>query len=103
MKRMLLVFLTLALAVASAKTWQVTLFEHSIIGGAELKPGDYKMEVKDNKVILKNRGQSAEAPVKVENTDVKFPGTSVRYNNGDGKYRITEIRIGGTTTKLVVN
>lgn len=103
MKRMLLVFLTLALTVAAAKTWQVTLFEPSLIGGAELKPGDYKVEVKGDKVVMKNARQTAEASVKVENVETKFASTAVRYSNGDGKYRITEIRIGGTTTKLVVN
>ena len=34
------------------------------------------------------------------------PGTyrvEVRYSNGDGHYKIQEIRLGGTHTKLVVN
>jgi len=26
---------------------------------------------------------------------------SVKYQNGDGKYRVQEIRLGGTKTKLV--
>ncbi|HWQ57061.1 MAG TPA: hypothetical protein VN442_25470 [Bryobacteraceae bacterium] len=103
MKRLLLVFVTLALAVASAKTYRVTLFEHSVLAGTQLKPGDYKLEVKDSKVVITNGRQSAEAPVTVENANEKFASTSVRYNNGDGQYKIKEIRLGGTTMKLVVN
>jgi hypothetical protein len=41
--------------------------------------------------------------VKSEQNAEKFGATSIRYSNGDGKMKITEIRIGGTTTKLLVN
>ena len=34
-----------------------------------------------------------------ESGEAKFSSTSVRYKNGDGKYRIEEIRFGGTTTR----
>jgi hypothetical protein len=103
MKRFLLVFATLALAVASAKTYPVTLFETSVLAGAELKAGDYKLEVKDSKMVVTQGRRSVEAPVKVENGSAKYSSTSVRYSNGDGKFEIKEIRIGGTNMKLVVN
>jgi len=35
--------------------------------------------------------------------DKKYATTSVRYANGDGKYQIREIRLGGTKLKLVVD
>ena len=41
--------------------------------------------------------------MKVETAEEKFGSTSVRYQNGDGKYRIQEIRLGGTKTRLVFN
>lgn len=102
MKKVLLTFATLALAVASAgSSYKVTLFQPSLVGGQELKPGDYKIEVKDNKAIITRGKQSVEANVKVETASDKFSSNSVRYLNGDGKYRVQEIRLGGTNTKLV--
>ena len=41
------------------------------------------------------------AGVKVENADRRYSSTVVRYTNGDGRYHIQEIHIGGTKTKLV--
>ena len=40
-------------------------------------------------------------PVKVETADNKFSSTSVRYMNGDGKFKVQEIRVGNSKTKLV--
>ena len=95
-------FATLAMAVASAASnYSLTLFETSTVGSKELKPGDYKLEVNGDKAIIKAGKNSAEAPVKVENGSEKFTKTSVKYSIGDGKYRVQEIRLAGTTTKLV--
>jgi len=102
-KRLLLAFVTLALAAASAKTYRVTIFEPALLGSAELKPGDYKVEVTGDKMVITSGRKSVEASVTVENGKEKFASTTVRYSNGDGKYRIQEIRLGGTSTKLVVN
>ncbi|HWR52297.1 MAG TPA: hypothetical protein VN428_14390 [Bryobacteraceae bacterium] len=101
MKRFAFVFVVLALAVASAKTYSVTLFQPSMVGGTELQPGDYKVDVQDAKVVIKSGKTSVESAVTVETGDQKFNATSVRYTNGDGKYRVQEIRLGGTNTKLV--
>ena len=102
-KKVALAFAVFALAVASAKTYSVTLFQPSIVAGTELKPGDYKVELKDQKVVIRNGKQAAEAAVRVENTPTRYAATSVRYHNGDGKYRVQEIRLGGTNLKLVFN
>ena len=103
-RKVLLTFAILAVsAVASAKSYTVTLFQPSIVGGAELQPGDYKLDLNESKVVIRSGKKSAEADVKVETADQKFSSTSVRYQNGDGKYRIQEIRLGGTKTKLVFN
>jgi len=103
LKRFAVLFMILALSVASAKTFSLTLFQPSLVGGTELKPGDYKLELKDATVVLRNAQQAVEAPVKVVNQENKFGSTSVRYSNHDGKYRIQEIRLGGTNLKLVFN
>ena len=100
--KLALSFSVFALAIASAaSSYNVTLYQPSIVNGTELKPGEYKVEVKDNNAVLSKGRQSVQAPVKTETAETKFSSTSVRYSNGDGKYRLQEIRIGGTNTKLV--
>jgi hypothetical protein len=102
MKSLLLTFATFGLAIASAAaTHTVTLFQPTMVGGKELKPGVYKVEVKDSTAVLTQGKESVEAPVKAETADSKFSSTSVRLNNGGGKYRLEEIRVGGTSTRLV--
>lgn len=102
--KLLLIFATMALAAASAaSSYKVTLFQPSIIEGKELKPGEYRIEVNENRAVIRRGKESVEASVKVETADSKFSSTSVRYSNGDGKYRVQEIRLGGTKTKLVFN
>lgn len=102
-QKLVVLFMVVALSVASAKTFTITLFQPSLVGGTELKPGEYELNLKDAKVVIKGAKQSIEAPVKVENADTKFSTTSVRYSNGEGKYRIQEIRLGGTKLRLVFN
>ena len=102
-KKILLTLATLGMAViGSAKTYSITLFEPSLIGGAELKPGNYSLEVKDQKVVIRQGKHTGEAQVKVEHANSKYDSTNVRYTNGDGKYHIQEIHLGGTDLKLVV-
>jgi hypothetical protein len=101
MKKLMLTFATIALATASAASYRVTVYQPSVVGGTELKPGDYKIELKDNKAVIKTGKETVEAPVKVETGDQKFNSTAVRYQNDGGKMKVNEIRIGGTNTKLV--
>jgi hypothetical protein len=103
MKKLLVLFAMLVVSVAYAKSYHLTLYEKSVLGSTELKPGEYTIELKDQQLIVKHGKTQAQASVKVENESSKFPSTTVRYSNGDGKYRITEIRLGGTNMKLVVN
>ena len=101
-RKILLSFATLALTVASAaSSYKITLFQPSVVNGTELKPGEYKVTLKDNKAVITSGKTSVEADVKTETADSKFSSTTVRYRNGDGKYRLQEIRLGGTSTKVV--
>lgn len=101
-KVLLLLAASVSLVFASTVTSRVTLFEPSILSGVVLQPGEYKVEVNGDKLTLKRGKTIAESTVKVEQSEDKYGSTAIRYRNGDGKYRITEIRIGGTTTKLVI-
>lgn len=102
-KKVLFVFLALAISVACAKTYTVTLFQPSVVAGTELKPGEYRLELSDNTVVLKNSKHSVETKVTVENADSKFGATVVRYSGGEDNPKIQEIRLGGTKLKLVFN
>ncbi len=104
MKKMMLLFVTLALAVASAaSSYHFSLFQPSYVGGKALKAGEYKIELNGDKATIKVGKETFEATVKVENGSEKFNETSVRYTSADGKTSVQEIRLGGTKTKLVFN
>ena len=102
MRKVLPLFLVAGLAIASARSYTVNLFQPSLVGATELKPGQYKIEVNESKAIIRQGKVQTESPVKVEEGDTRFDTTVVRYvNSADGKVRIQEIRIGGTKTKLL--
>ena len=88
------------MAMAAGKTYTVKLYEPAMLGNTELKAGVYRVEVADQKAILKMGKVEKEADVKVETSDSKFDNTTVRLTRG-AKPQIQEIRLGGTKTKLV--
>ena len=101
-RKVLPLFLVAGLAVASGRCYTVNLFQPSLVGATELKPGQYKIEVSDKKAIIRQGKVQTESSVKVEEGDTRFDTTVVRYvNSADGKVRIQEIRIGGTKTRLL--
>jgi len=101
MRRILLSCALAAVAIASSKTYKVKLFEQATVGGNVLKPGEYQVEVVDQKAVLRQGKTETQAPVKVEEGSDKYADTTVRYLNADGKMQIREIHLGGTKTKLV--
>jgi hypothetical protein len=96
-------FLSAALMLASAATYNVTFFQPSVVAGKELKAGDYKVTMDGGNAIISMGKQKVEAPAKIETADSKFSSTSVRYTTEDGKMKIQEIRLGGTNQKVVFN
>ena len=88
-------------AWAGAKSYAVTLYDPASAGGAQLKAGEYKVTVDNDKATITNGKISTESPVKVESAEAKYPTTSVIVLKNDGKSRISEIHLGGTKTKLV--
>jgi hypothetical protein len=98
-KNILLGFASLALAVvaSAASSYNVTFYQPVMINGSELKAGDYKLELKDKTAVIKQGKTVTEAPVKVQNDSQKFQRTAVLMNG----MQVEEIRIGGTTTRIV--
>ena len=102
MKRKLLLSFALAgLAMASAKSYTVNLFQSVKVGNTALEPGEYKVEVVDQKAVIRNGRMRGEVPVKVENGETRYDRTIVRLSGNEGTPHIQEIRLGGTKTKLV--
>lgn len=102
-KRIVLLFLVVALSLAYAETYKVSLWQPTTLGGKELKAGDYKVDVTDSKVIFRRGGVTVESEARVQKADVKFSTSLVRFDRQDGKYRLREIRLGGTNLIVVVN
>ena len=100
-RRLLTLFAIAGLAIAGEKAYTVNLYQPAILGGTELKAGEYRLELDGAKAVLRAGKSAVEAPVKVENADAKFATTSIRLTESAGKQRIAEIRLGGTRTRLV--
>jgi hypothetical protein len=98
MKKVLFSFALVGLAVASAKSYTVNLYQTAKVGSTELKPGEYRVDVEGDKAVIRNGKFRGETPVKVETGDQKYGTTSVRLTNTG---TVQEIRLGGTHTKLV--
>jgi hypothetical protein len=98
LKKLIVSFSTVAVMVASAASYNVTLFQNATLDGKNLRAGDYKIELKDNNVVLKHDKDVTEVAARTETADKKFSQTVVRFNSKD---EVTEICIGGTNKKIV--
>ncbi|MFB3777669.1 MAG: hypothetical protein ACE141_08655 [Bryobacteraceae bacterium] len=103
MMKIAVAFLTVALSMASAKSYTVNVFQPAVLAGAELKAGEYKLEILGDKISMKSGKLKVEAPVTVENMPAENRSTTMRIDTDGGKPSIREIRLGGTNLKLVVN
>jgi hypothetical protein len=107
LNKLILCFAIVALAMATAgtvtkiDTYRIVVAQPSVVKGATLKPGEYRLTVADSKVTLVAGKEKVEVPVKVETVEQKFDENSLRYLAVDGKQVLTEIRLGGTKTKLI--
>jgi ABC-type glycerol-3-phosphate transport system substrate-binding protein len=109
-KKLLLMLAVVAL-IASAGTvpsggrYAITLFEPAVVQGTVLKAGDYRLNLAESKltIIADNGKKALEVTVKVETEDKKYDITSVQFETVSGKPVISEIRLGGTKTKLIFN
>jgi hypothetical protein len=95
-----LLFLGLGLAYAGS-SYRVDLYRSTVVNGTQFKAGECKVELHDNKLVFKQGKTSAETIVKVETNSTKFPSTTVGYVGEGPGNELQEIRLGGTTTKLI--
>ena len=111
MLKKLVLILAIAALVVSAGTvptgsrYKITLSQTSVVQGTELKAGDYRISFADSKATITpdNGKNPVEVAVKVQTEEKKFGNTMVRFNTATGKAVISEIRLGGTNTRLIFN
>ena len=102
MKKFAFAFATLALAAASAADrYNVKFFLPAEVGGRIVKPGEYSLELKGDRAVLKGLSGKIESEARIETGGRKFPQTVVRYASEQPNARVEEIRIGGTSTTVV--
>lgn len=89
------------LAVASAKSYDVKLYETAQAGNTELKAGEYQVSVDGQNAKIKIGKTESPLAAKVEAADNKYNATSVKYVVVNGKRQIQEIHLGGTKTRIV--
>ncbi|SRR5258706_14320421 len=100
-KRSLLLLSVVSLAVASAASnFRVDLYQPTVINGTTFKPGEAKLEIKENKALLKQGKTIVEANVKVEAAKDKYLYTTVGYKDG-ATHEIKDISLAGTTTHII--
>lgn len=104
LKKFVLAFAILAVAIASAgtvpgsRTYTINLIQPAVVNGTELKAGEYRLTVDTTKVTLTKGKQVVDVPAKVETVDAKFDTTAIRFAGTN----LAEIRVGGTKTRIVV-
>jgi hypothetical protein len=103
MKKILfaLCVLTLPAAHAADNNYRFSLQHQATLNGTQLKPGDYRIQVDGDKATVRLGKTVIEAPVKVESADRKFQVTTVGLEGTGNNLRISEIAIGGSTTRIV--
>jgi hypothetical protein len=100
-RRLILLVSMVSLAVASAASnFNLNFYQPTTVNGTTLKVGEAKLEIRENKAIVKQGKTSVEASVKVETATSKYLYTTVGYKEGDS-HQIKDISLAGTTTKLV--
>ncbi|HTS28452.1 MAG TPA: hypothetical protein VMH81_21410 [Bryobacteraceae bacterium] len=110
LKKFILAFAILALALATAGTvtnvlgsYKINIIQPSVVNGTDLKAGEYRLTVQPDKVTIFIGKEAVNIPVKIETAEKKFDSTAIRYTTVGGKSVVSEIRLGGTTTRLVFN
>ena len=88
------------LAIASAKTYNVTLSEPYTVGGTQLRAGDYKLVVSGSGAALEDERGRIQASGTLENETRKFDDTAVVSTNANGTAQLHVIELGGTRLQV---
>lgn len=96
-KRFLMLCAVAGVSLASAASHTVTFVQATIGKSQAVKAGDYRLDLKENSVVIVSGNKKIEVPAKIENGSTKFKRTQVIYHQDEGKFVVHEIQVGGTT------
>ncbi len=111
MVKKLVLILAVVAIIATAETtvpavshYRITLVQPAVVQGTLLKAGEYRLDLTASKATISadNGKNRIEVPVRIETESTKFDATAVRMDTASGKAVISEIRLGGTKTKLIL-
>jgi len=88
------------LAIASAKTYNITLSEPYTVGTTQVRAGDYKLVVSGSSAALEDEQGKVQASGTLENETRKFDDTAVVSNNANGTPHLRAIELGGTRFQI---
>jgi hypothetical protein len=71
------------------------------VKGVEFKAGDYRLSIAADKITITSGKNVVDVAGKVETGESKFDTTAIRYVTEGGKAKVSEIRVGGTKTKVL--
>ena len=103
-------FCILALAAAFAgsipvkgSTHKITISQPVTIMGTALKAGEYQVNINAGTITFILGKESHAITGKVETNATKYETDQVRYEQEGDKVKVSEIRVGGTKTRLIFN
>jgi hypothetical protein len=100
MKKIFAVLFALTISAAyAASSYHVNLVKPTTVNGMQLSPGDCKIELQGDKVVIKQGKNTVEANVTVQNAPQKFVFTTVGYGEGSST-ELHDVHLAGTTLKL---
>ena len=103
MLRIVVLFMTLALSIASAKTYKVNIFMPMNLAGTELKVGAFSLDLNGDTMVVRQGKTTVEAKVKVATSEDRHSVTKILCSDENGKYTIKTIYLGGTNMDLVID
>ncbi len=97
--KMLLGFASLSIAAfAAINTYKVQLYQDSVIEGKAFKAGEYKVLFENGNAVIKQGKDAVEVPAHEVMESSKVSSTELVYED---KTNLREIRVGGTSTRIV--
>jgi hypothetical protein len=88
-------------ALASAKTYDITIPAPTKAGAVQLQPGQYKVKLEGSQAVFTDgHNKSFTVPATVENADQKYSYTSLETANRDGMDTILAIDLGDSKTRV---
>jgi hypothetical protein len=106
--KLLAILFVMGLAGESARadrSYEINLSSISKIGDIELQPGQYKLVLDAHKVQLTHldSGKTVELEAQIQEVETKSDRTQIHTQQVDGVSKASEIRIGGSKTRIKFN